>query len=170
MLDEQSGVLTSGADPMVRHSSKTLNVYGAFKGGEYKAVRGANSGGASRFFYQAKASSSERNIGNSNNTHPCVKPINLCRYLATLILPPKRTAPRHILVPFSGSGSEMIGSLEAGWDEPTGIDDDEKWCAISAKRLSQPIQECLLDCEEIYVPFAEPEPEPEPEQMEIGNA
>jgi hypothetical protein len=63
-------------------------------------------GGASRFFYVAKASKKERGEG---NFHPCVKPLALCRYLATLLLPPASVAPRRLLVPFAGSGSEMIG-------------------------------------------------------------
>jgi len=56
------------------------------------------------------------------NTHPTVKPISLARHLATLLLPPAAYAPRRLLVPFAGSGSEMIGANLAGWEQVTGIE------------------------------------------------
>lgn len=99
-------------------------------------------GGASRFFYCAKADRTERDAGltafekrplywssgsqnpgafqspgterAARNDHPNVKPLDLCRYLATLLLPPRRDTPRRLVVPFAGSGSEMIGALLAG--------------------------------------------------------
>lgn len=75
--------------------------------------------------------------GNVLNTHPCVKPIALTRYLATLALPPARTnEPRRLLVPFSGSGSEMIGGLLAGWDEIIGIEMDPAYVAMADARLT----------------------------------
>lgn len=93
----------------------------------------ANEGSASRFFYCAKASRRER--GEENN-HPCVKPVALCRYLAKLLLPPKRDTPRTILVPFSGSGSEIIGALLAGWDKVVGIEIASEWVTIAKTRLA----------------------------------
>lgn len=124
-------------------------------------------GSASRFFYCAKVSQAERNAGCSifeakqqdesrkqgnpggdnprnrgvherKNHHPCCKPIALCRYLATLILPPadRPQGPRKLLVPFSGSGSEMIGALQAGWDEVSGIEREAEYAAIAEARLS----------------------------------
>lgn len=79
-------------------------------------------GSAARFFYTAKASKAEREAGlESNgeraNRHPTVKPLALTEYLARLILPPGEA---RILVPFSGSGSEMVGALKAGWTEAVG--------------------------------------------------
>ncbi len=60
----------------------------------------------------------------SRNVHPTLKSVALTRYLATLIMPPPRAdgSPRKILVPYSGSGSEVIGALLAGWDDVTGIE------------------------------------------------
>jgi site-specific DNA-methyltransferase (adenine-specific) len=69
------------------------------------------------------------------NPHPTVKPIKLNTYLAKLFLPPEEYNPRRILVPFSGSGSEMIGALLADWDEVLGIEIDQDNCAIAEKRL-----------------------------------
>jgi site-specific DNA-methyltransferase (adenine-specific) len=82
--------------------------------------------GVERFFYCGKVTTGERNAGLPKgmvNDHPTLKPIFLTRYLASLLLPPKRaSSPRRILVPFSGAGSEMIGAVLAGWDEVVGIE------------------------------------------------
>jgi len=71
------------------------------------------------------------------NTHPTMKPISLCTRFASLILPPPRAdgSPRRLLVPFAGSGSEMIGALLAGWDEVVGIEIDEHYADIARARL-----------------------------------
>jgi hypothetical protein len=121
----------------------------------------ADEGGASRFFYVAKASRRERDAGLDaiepqttddgrnipidnpfqrgkrlrHNYHPTVKPLALTRYLATLLLPPVSVAPRRLLVPFAGSGSEMIGAMQAGWDEIVGIEQDSDYCEIAKLRL-----------------------------------
>jgi DNA modification methylase len=137
-----------------------------------------DSGSASRFFYTAKASKSERNAGlegfeevrklNSytesregmykdrntivKNHHPTVKPLSLTKYLATLIKPP--TGGR-LLVPFSGSGSEMIGALQAGWEYVEGVELTEEYIPIAEARIkhwleqmaqedTKPKQESLL--------------------------
>lgn len=113
-----------------------------------------------RFFYTSKASKSERNAGlegfelrpgGSNakgytadvargldrnrpvaNHHPTVKPLSLTKYLATLIKPP--TGGR-LLVPFSGSGSEMIGALQAGWEYVEGVELTEEYIPIAEARI-----------------------------------
>lgn len=69
------------------------------------------------------------------NNHPCCKPLSLCIWLAKLLLPPPEYAPRRILVPFSGSGSEMIACLLAGWEEVVGIEMDASYCQIAEARL-----------------------------------
>lgn len=76
--------------------------------------------------------------GAARNTHPTIKPIGLIKHLATLLLPPDKYAPRRIVVPFSGSGSEMIGCMLAGWDEVTGIEKDTEhgYVAIAEARLA----------------------------------
>lgn len=60
----------------------------------------ADSGGASRFFYCAKADRSDRGEGND---HPTVKPINLMRWLVRLVAP----VDGIVLDPFAGSGSTL---------------------------------------------------------------
>jgi len=112
-------------------------------------------------YYTAKASKSERNAGlegfedrragamefrnresekkqfegdpqYAKNYHPTVKPLSLTKYLATLIKPP--TGGR-LLVPFSGSGSEMIGALQAGWEYVEGVELTEEYIPIAEARI-----------------------------------
>jgi site-specific DNA-methyltransferase (adenine-specific) len=92
-----------------------------------------------------------RNIG------PCVKPLDLTTYLAKLVLPPPRRdgRPRRLLVPYCGTGSEMIGGLRAGWDEVVGIqrtsdDDEHAYVAIARARITRWLEV--------------------PEQMDVGEA
>lgn len=73
--------------------------------------------------------------GPARNHHPTVKPIALTRWLATLILPPPLDEPRRILIPFAGVGSEMIGAMQAGWDEIVGVELHAKYTVIAKARL-----------------------------------
>ena len=66
------------------------------------------------------------------NHHPTVKPLSLTKYLANLIKPP--TGGR-LLVPFSGSGSEMIGALQAGWKYVEGVELTEEYIPIAEARI-----------------------------------
>ena len=68
-------------------------------------------------------------------SHPTVKPIALCHWLATLLLPPPEYAPRRILIPFSGVSSEGIGALFAGFDEIVMIEQDAEYCKIGEARM-----------------------------------
>lgn len=70
------------------------------------------------------------------NIHPTIKPIALARHLATLLLPPDEYAPRRLLIPFAGAGSEMIGALLAGWDEIVGVELEVDHVAIAEARLA----------------------------------
>jgi site-specific DNA-methyltransferase (adenine-specific) len=137
LLDEQAAELLDeqyGTSRFHRRSNvgngNTLNPFKT----RLDVVQGYNdSGGASRFFYCAKANGSER----QGNDHPTVKPLALCEYLARLILQPERDTPRRLLVPYSGSGSEMIAALSAGWDHVTGIEWHEPYVATARRRLSK---------------------------------
>jgi hypothetical protein len=78
------------------------------------------------------------------NYGPCVKPVALTRWLAALILPRPHAdgRPRRLIVPFCGTGSEIIGGLRAGFEEVVGIqrvaDDDERgYVAIARARLTR---------------------------------
>jgi len=139
-LDAQSGELTSGS--RAAGVRRGLGYMSRASGDGGPAIE-ASTGGASRFFYCAKATRAEREAGlqaseGRANTHPTVKPLDLCRYLASLLLPPPHPEglPRRILVPFSGSGSEMIGAARAGWEEVVGIELQEKYVRLATARLS----------------------------------
>ena len=68
------------------------------------------------------------------NVHPTVKPLALTTYLSRLILPPVEGT--RLLVPFCGSGSEMIGGLRAGWSHVEGIDSWDVAVRIARARLA----------------------------------
>jgi len=91
----------------------------------------------SRFFYCPKSSPEERDagLGRRENHHPTVKPIELTQWLAKLILPPPRSTPRILLVPYCGVFSEIIGAIKAGWDEVIGIEMNRKFIEIGKARL-----------------------------------
>jgi site-specific DNA-methyltransferase (adenine-specific) len=62
-LDAQTGTLTSRKWDGHRNTDKTRNTYGAFAGKPEELGRPGDSGGASRFYYVAKPSRSERDAG-----------------------------------------------------------------------------------------------------------
>lgn len=72
----------------------------------------------------------------ARNIHPTVKAIALTKWLATLLLPPEEYAPRRLLVPFAGSGSEMIGALLAGWEEVVGVELSREYTDIARARIA----------------------------------
>jgi site-specific DNA-methyltransferase (adenine-specific) len=187
-----ANLITDGSDEVLEGFPQTGKSQGgrsghdaAYQGGYKQEYYGdehpgfGDSGSAARFFYTAKASKRERDLGceemeeseqdhnrfdkcakcggtifqnpdrpsackceeperihaKSRNFHPTVKPLALTEYLARLILPPVEYAPRRLLVPFSGSGSEMIGAHKAGWEEITGIELSEEYTNIAEARL-----------------------------------
>ena len=72
------------------------------------------SGGASRFFYTAKASTDERSLGlpfSRRSMHPTVKPLSLMRYLVRLVTPPDGI----VLDPFAGSGTTGVAAVAEGF-------------------------------------------------------
>ena len=118
------------------------------EGSVYKGY--GDSGGASRFFYRvsekinqtdplfyaSKPSRSERNKGLSDeNPHHTVKPISLTNYLAKMLLPPAKYAPRRLFVPFCGVGSEMIGAKIAGWEVIDGVEIVKEYTEIARLRM-----------------------------------
>jgi len=88
-------------------------------------------GGASRFFYCAKASKRERNAGNVTNVHPTVKPIDLMRYLVRLVTPKGGT----VLDPFTGSGTTGIAAVLEGMTF-IGFEQSEKYARIADARIT----------------------------------
>lgn len=153
MLDEQSGV---SKEPL-RVEQVDKSIWGT-SNKSFKGVRGhGDSGGASRFFYVAKASKRERNAGleempekttddgreksidnpylrgetKRQNSHPTVKPIKLMEYLCRLVTPPNGV----ILDPFTGSGSTGVAAIQLGY-QFIGIELDPAYAEIAEKRIA----------------------------------
>ncbi len=151
MLDEQSG--DCGAN-----GGKSCGFDWTRSGVNMKKeIKADNKGGASRFFYVAKASKRERNAGlegmpereapasaRSNpaegrtsalgapraNHHPTVKPLKLMEYLCKLITPPGGT----ILDCFAGSGSTGVAAVGLGF-KFIGIEREAEYVTIAEKRI-----------------------------------
>ncbi len=135
VLDEQSGVLKSGTVNSLM-KPKTNEVYGKFRHVNINEFK-PNSGGASRFFYCAKTSPSERG---KDNKHPTVKPIKLMEYLLKLVMPPSSGI---VLDPFAGSGSTIVAAKRLGFNA-IGIEKEKEYCEIAEKRVEnakfEPVQ------------------------------
>jgi site-specific DNA-methyltransferase (adenine-specific) len=138
-LDKQSGVLTSGANPTSRSSDKFRNAYGDFTGQtQCVPARGIDTGGASRFFYCAKANSSER-PRDGDTAHPTVKPLELMQYLIKLVTPPGGT----VLEPFAGSGTTLEACIIEGF-KCIGIELTPEYLPLIVQRVTKPIEVTLL--------------------------
>lgn len=168
-LDQMTGVSKSSNIPRKRQIMSSKGVSGGAFGNPEKIIHGhhghsygfSDSGGASRFFYCAKASSSERNEGCEGipdktthrygekaqgplpqqtpskgviekNNHPTVKPLKLMQYLLRLIAPPSGGI---ILDPFAGSGSTCVAAKRLGI-ECVGIEKSDDYCQIARARLT----------------------------------
>jgi site-specific DNA-methyltransferase (adenine-specific) len=135
-LDAQSGHSKSVRHDSGASSDGTLGIYGKYNTPN-DTIRGrSDSGGASRFFYTAKASKAEREagldapIGERANIHKTVKPLSLMRYLVRLVTPPGGK----VLDPFMGSGSTGCAAVLEGFDF-VGIDITPEYVAIAQKRI-----------------------------------
>jgi site-specific DNA-methyltransferase (adenine-specific) len=130
ILDEQSGVSKTG--DIKSYKQKNIDSYN----GSMPTIREVNfkgdKGGASRFFYCAKASKSERNKGleGFNNGHPTIKPIKLMQYLVKMVTPPNGK----VLDPFCGSGTTGIACKIEGFDF-VGIEQDAEYFKIAKSRI-----------------------------------
>ena len=159
LLDEQSGDRPTGAvKPYLRDSDN--RVYSGVWGNQVEFEQTASTGGASRFFYVAKAGRAERNKGLDGlakketliysqkaqgplpqqtpstpspraNHHPTVKPVDLMRYLIRLVTPKGGT----VLDPFMGSGTTAVAAIEEGvnW---IGCERDPEYVAIIEARIA----------------------------------
>jgi site-specific DNA-methyltransferase (adenine-specific) len=125
-MDEQSGLLASGKPFGTRKARN--KIFGPYAPGQ-EVIGYGDSGGASRFFYVAKANAVERGAGNN---HPTVKPLALMQYLIRLICPLE--AGRVVLDPFAGSGSTCLATRHLGLDF-IGFEVDAGYAKIAADRL-----------------------------------
>jgi site-specific DNA-methyltransferase (adenine-specific) len=154
LLDEQSGDRPGGNFPTQRGGGVATS-FGKGQPTEGGARKMADSGGASRFFYVAKASKTDRSEGLGDlplrksdqrsevaagiwadmeapkqNFHPTVKPTTLMEYLIKLVTPPGGT----VLDPFTGSGSTGKAAILNGFGF-IGIEMTEDYVPIIEGRL-----------------------------------
>jgi DNA modification methylase len=157
MLDAQSGHL-AGRGSTLKKVEKTgnENVFGKYDK-RVPQLQENRGGGASRFFYVAKASTAEKNLGLEDatettvddgrnkpidnpflrgetarkNTHPTVKSIKLMEYLITLVTPPGGT----VLDPFMGSGSTGMAAKGLGFSF-IGIEREQEYLNIAERRIA----------------------------------
>ena len=160
-------------------SDEVVSLFPNSKGGAYPSKRGqavatsfasgqeteggfrkmGDDGSAARFFYCAKASTAERNLGLEGlpkkkadtrsdvaagiwkdmnaahqNHHPTVKPVTLMRYLVRLVTPPKGT----VLDPFLGSGTTAVAAIHEGL-EWVGCEMNPEYAHIADKRTQHAI-------------------------------
>lgn len=106
MLDAQSGERASTPFKATTTGAQADRQHVSFADLEYSGRGYTDTGGASRFFYTAKASRQDRNTSGADNTHPTVKPTELMRWLIRLVTPPGGI----ILDPFGGSGSTGVAA------------------------------------------------------------
>ncbi len=111
ILDEQSGQSKSPSTYTRNTDSFGQTSYQAGQVAGTLSINYGDEGGASRFFYVARASKSDRNEGVESNPHPTVKPTSLMTYLIKLVAPEGST----ILDPFTGSGSTGKAALLNGY-------------------------------------------------------
>jgi len=142
MLDRQSGITKSGAMRRQVGPYPGQNATGFLRGHSGPHNQHGDSGGASRFFYCAKANRQDRTCdGRVENNHPTVKPRSLMEYLCRLVTPPGGGS---ILDPFMGSGSTGIAALATGNRfvgielEPESFEIGRRRIEIAAKTVYQP--------------------------------
>jgi len=159
VLDEQTQHLHGAGSKRPGGQAKQKNDGALFGVGNHEGngMRFGDAGGASRFFYCAKASKSERNKGLETSTaqvttdgrekpidnpflrgeterknhHPTVKPVALMEYLIKLITPPNGI----VLDPFMGSGTTGIACKNLGI-EFVGIEREQEYFEIAQKRTA----------------------------------
>lgn len=162
-MDEQSGISKPTKERTgIAGGNKGETKWSGLKTDQHIGQWYGNDGstGASRFFYCAKISTSERNAGLegmpdviagigddrpsgqsmsrldgrpprvTKNSHPTVKPKKLMSYFIKMITPPKGI----VLDPFMGSGSTGIAAKECGFNF-IGIEKEAEYFEIAVKRI-----------------------------------
>jgi|GEM_PF-4959994 len=129
MLDAQSGERKSGRLKGTYKGGGTKGIYGEY--GDAAKNYDANTGGASRFFYVAKAPASERLSSENGTRHPTQKPVALMRWLVRLVTPPGGL----VLDMFAGSGSTGVACVHEGF-RFVGIEQDSEYSEIAIRRIA----------------------------------
>ena len=165
ILDEQSGESKSSKSAKLYiNDTENRSVKNSASGHRSPNSTYSDVGGASRFFYVAKASKSERNKGLDDfdekviegrdegqddrnvaykprptpmaNIHPTVKPVKLMQYLVRLITPKNGI----VLDPFCGSGTTGIACKLEGF-QFVGLEQDAEYSKIAQARIDNYLEE-----------------------------
>lgn len=173
-LDAQSGITTS---PSGTTNSKRIQgvAYGKYSPCSFENHN--DTGGASRFFYCAKASRAEREAGlrhfepqtvndgrdtpidnayqrgetKRKNPHPTIKPLALMRYLIRLVTMPAGTV---ILDPYVGSGTTAVAAVQEEVDF-LACELNPKYAAIAHARVAAERERMRQPCLFCRKPFCE---------------
>jgi site-specific DNA-methyltransferase (adenine-specific) len=127
-LDEQTGTLTSGSNNV--RTKPGEGYHGGMGNAGDVQVSYGDSVGASRFFYVGKATRKERGPGND---HATVKPLDLMKYLLTLLSTPDGGV---ILDPFAGSGTTLLAAQQL-CRPCIGVELSQHNCEIAKSRLER---------------------------------
>jgi hypothetical protein len=127
MLDEQAGERGTSRPGECADSNDTSRRSAYAMGARGFRQGYGDTGGASRFFYTAKASKSDRG---ADNTHPTVKPTDLMRWLVRLVTPPNGL----VLDPFCGSGTTGVACIAEGCGF-VGIEQDPEHADLARERI-----------------------------------
>ena len=149
LLDEQSGISQSAKVKSAKPAYEGESITKFLRGRSTLNNQYDDCGGASRFFYCAKASQKDRDEGlydYRKNIHPTVKPCELMQYLVRLVTPKGGI----ILDPFMGSGSTgkacMFENRERQADYKfIGIDLEEEYCNIASARIDYALNKYKYD-------------------------
>lgn len=126
VLDAFAAFGVKGSNSTDRGQGVNGGMFGALPTGTSHDTRAAG-GSASRFFYCAKASKSDR----QGSKHPTVKPVALMRYLVRLVTPIGGT----VLDPFAGSGTTGQAAIEEGMNAVL-IEREPEYCDDIRHRLA----------------------------------
>ena len=133
-LDAQSGFSKSPPVGSVTKTRprKSSSMAGGFDHDPAGMSNGhGDSGGASRFFYVAKAPKSERPVVDGT-AHPTVKPLALMRWLCRLVTPPGGV----VVDPFAGSGTTLEAAYLEGF-EAIGVEMTPEYWPLVAARIER---------------------------------
>lgn len=128
-LDRQSGNVKTGATKPYRRDPDSDPM---FKVGKLMThSQPASEGGASRFFYVAKAPKSERPVVDGV-AHSTVKPLTLMRWLVRMVTPPGGT----VLDPFAGSGTTLEAAMLEGFNA-VGVEREADYLPLIRARIDR---------------------------------
>ena len=131
LAELEASAAIGGTCPNGRDARTTLARYRTNKAQADETAGTEDQGGASRFFYTAKAPKRERPNVNGVQ-HPTVKPLAIMRWLIRLVTPPGGV----VLDPFAGSGTTIEAALIEGFD-PVGIEMEADYLPLIQHRIDR---------------------------------